>query len=94
LGPSRSFGDPLLLRPRSRLPWLALEDDKASAWSLDAVVKDSELRAHSELLYFVFDEELCRLSEGLLNLTDADDAGAWIKQAVLDDGSSHVVGLA
>jgi hypothetical protein len=32
-------------------------------------------------LYFVLDEKLCRLSEGLLNLSDADDAAAWGEQA-------------
>jgi hypothetical protein len=52
------------------------------------------LRADLELLDLVFDEKLCRLSECLLNLTDADDAATGVEQAMLDDGSSDEVGLA
>jgi hypothetical protein len=71
-----------------------LEDDQPAAWGLDAVVEDSELRADPKLLDFVLDEKLCGLGERLLNLTDADDARAWIKQAVLDYSACHVVGFA
>jgi hypothetical protein len=45
-------------------------------------------------LDLVLDEKLCRLGEGLLHLTDAGYSAARVKQAVLDDGSSHEVGLA
>jgi hypothetical protein len=50
------------------------------AGCLDAVVEHSELRADLELLDLVFDEKLCRLSECLLNLTDADDAATGLSR--------------
>jgi hypothetical protein len=57
-----------------------LENDEPSAGCLDAVVEHSELRADLELLDLVFDEKLCRLSECLLNLTDADDAATGLSR--------------
>jgi hypothetical protein len=47
-----------------------LGDDQPAAGGLDAVVEYPELRADAELLDLVLDEQLRRLGERLLHLTD------------------------
>ena len=51
--------------------------DQSPAWRFDAVVENAEQGSDVILLDLVFDEQLGRLGEGLLNFTDADDASAF-----------------